>query len=558
MMPISFRKKSPIVIDLLLLLMVISFVHDCHQMSGIRINNTFFCVLLMSIIYYGTRLLFCSIPFSFFALLFVIICSSLESFWGISQLLGFRHSNHNDYSITGSFGNPGPYGGFIAICATLFVAYFIKTIELKKEPLIPKMFFYYSSLMVLIAIVILPSTQSRSAFLALGGGLFFISFGDRRLKNRIKPIVKRHGLWFVSVVLIIVTGAYLIKKPSADGRLFMDKICVLSMMSNGMKGSGEGNFGGAYGDAQYDYFNKQILKKGNDDLDWKAIRPHDRLTAECTDNAYNEFLFIGVEFGPIFMFLFILVIVTAIIISFKRDTIWCYGMMAFVLFSLFSYPLHLKQFQLLFPVLLAACVSDCSKQKKQIPEILIIGVALVFLICVLKIKIPDLKSSNRAEAELIKIERWYHLGYYEYVIEDCEELLPYMDDQRYLFAYGQSFNKIGNYSMSDSLLIKGTKISSDPMFWNVMGNNSLAQGKYREAEERYKHAFYMVPNRLYPLVLLAKLYYAEGDTARFLKMTDVVENFVPKVESRRTENLRAEIRELKKSYLSENEEKNED
>ena len=83
-------------------------------------------------------------------------------------------------------------------------------------------------------------------------------------------------------------------------------------------------------------------------------------------------------------------------------------------------------------------------------------------------------------------------------------------------------------------------------------------GDYREAEERYKHAFYMVPNRLYPLVLLAKLYYNEGDTVRFLKMSDVVEHFVPKVESVRTENLRAEIRELKNSYITEIEGNNEE
>lgn len=94
----------------------------------------------------------------------------------------------------------------------------------------------------------------------------------------------------------------------------------------------------------------------------------------------------------------------------------------------------------------------------------------------------------------------------------------------------------------------GANISSDPMFWNVMGNNSLALGKYREAEERYKHAFYMVPNRLYPLALLAKLYHTEGDTVRFLNMAEKVETFVPKKESVNTESLRNEIAEIKLGY----------
>jgi BarA-like signal transduction histidine kinase len=82
-----------------------------------------------------------------------------------------------------------------------------------------------------------------------------------------------------------------------------------------------------------------------------------------------------------------------------------------------------------------------------------------------------------------------------------------------------------------------------------MGNNSLALGNYREAEKRYRHAFYMVPNRLYPLYLLAKLYHTEGDTVQFLKMADLVESFIPKVESVNTERLRNEIAGIKDCYL---------
>jgi hypothetical protein len=54
-----------------------------------------------------------------------------------------------------------------------------------------------------------------------------------------------------------------------------------------------------------------------------------------------------------------------------------------------------------------------------------------------------------------------------------------------------------------------------------------------------------VPNRIYPLTLLAKLYYTEGDTTRFLDMADKIETFVPKVESINTERLRSDIVEIK-------------
>lgn len=110
-----------------------------------------------------------------------------------------------------------------------------------------------------------------------------------------------------------------------------------------------------------------------------------------------------------------------------------------------------------------------------------------------------------------------------------------------LFSFGRFINQTGNFELSDSVLMVGAERSNDPMFWNVMGNNSLALGKYLEAEQRYRYAFSMVPNRLYPLCLLAKLYYAQGDTARFTEMAYTIRCFKAKVESQNTAVLRDEI-----------------
>ena len=138
--------------------------------------------------------------------------------------------------------------------------------------------------------------------------------------------------------------------------------------------------------------------------------------------------------------------------------------------------------------------------------------------------------------------------YYK-TISICESLGDIIkSDYSALFEYGLALNKVGYYMESDSILKMGTERSSDPMFWDIMGNNSLALGDYREAERCYKHAFYMLPNRLYPLYLLAKLYHEEGDTTQFLKMADNIDLFVSKVESKNTDRLRNEIRELKDNY----------
>lgn len=468
------------------------------------------------------------------------------------------------YAITGQFQNPGPYGGFLSICISMLIAYHVKQ-KNNQQNFFSKLLYWGISLISIVALAILPSTQSRSAILALGYSMILLVFGSESIKNKIILILKKYSFWLMLCVTALIVGAYLFKKPSADGRLFIDKISIKAMYENVWKGVGLGHFGGAYGEAQACYFKKQIDMKGSDDMDWRAIKEHDRLTADCPDNAFNEYLFIGVEAGLVAMLLFVSVIVAAIVVSFRRDTIWCYGLTAFAVFAIFSYPLHVRQFQIMFPILLVACVADKGlsvqkgenmptepfyRDRKHLVGVIAMTLALAALSITMVLKLPEIRKYKQAESAWKETERWHQMEYYEYVVEDCDTLLPYMKhNYRFLFAYGQSLNKTGNYEKSDSVLQMGAEISSDPMFWNVMGNNSLEKGEYREAEERYKHAFYMVPNRLYPLYLLAKLYHTEGDTARFLNMADRVETFIPKVESINTERLRAEIRKWKSGYL---------
>jgi hypothetical protein len=44
-----------------------------------------------------------------------------EAVLGLLQVYGYEASNHLLYALTGSFYNPGPYSGFLAMCLPLFV-----------------------------------------------------------------------------------------------------------------------------------------------------------------------------------------------------------------------------------------------------------------------------------------------------------------------------------------------------------------------------------------------------------------------------------------------------
>ena len=45
----------------------------------------------------------------------LVMLGGIEAVWGLSQLYGYAVSNHSLYVLTGSFFNPGPYSGYLAM-----------------------------------------------------------------------------------------------------------------------------------------------------------------------------------------------------------------------------------------------------------------------------------------------------------------------------------------------------------------------------------------------------------------------------------------------------------
>lgn len=84
---------------------------------------------------------------------------------------------------------------------------------------------------------------------------------------------------------------------------------------------------------------------------------------------------------------------------------------------------------------------------------------------------------------------------------------------------------------ANQVLLAGASSSSDPMFYNLIGNNYLALGETEKAEEYYWKAYYTLPNRLYPLYLLAKLYHETGQDEKAKEMAMRLLEKEPKVMS---------------------------
>ena len=148
----------------------------------------------------------------------LLVAGTVEAVWGLFQMYGYVPSGHSLYALTGSFYNPGPYSGFLAICLPLALYEWLKGERILK---------YLALVALVLMLIVLPSGMSRSAWLAtLVASGYVLAVHHRGKLNRYKKVLVLGGL-FLTVSAI---GAYHWKKDSADGRLLMWKVAAQAVM----------------------------------------------------------------------------------------------------------------------------------------------------------------------------------------------------------------------------------------------------------------------------------------------------------------------------------------
>ena len=462
----------------------------------------------------------------------LVVLGGSEAILGLRQLYGFATSGHSMYALTGSFFNPGPYSGYLAMILPVCLYQWLVCGRRGGRVV--------SGGVMLLILCVLPAGMSRSAWLAAGVSCLCVYAWHMDWTDKFRLLWQQQRQRVVMVVVggfcVLLLAGYLLfvlKPDSARGRLFMWKITCRAIAEKPLTGYGIHNFAVAYGNAQETYF-----AAGD-------YEPWEERVAGSPEYAFNEYLQAAVELGIPLAVCLLVVVVLCLYRGVRKGRYGiCGAILSLMIFSFSSYPLQLPVFIVTFGGLLVACLSGADRWQW-------LGVAVsVGIIGGFRLK-NDLQV-EQACREWMNARVLYNAGAYQSAEKEYGRLYPLLRDRAsFLFEYGHGLHKQQQFSKSNRILKEALLRSCDPMILNVIGKNYQQMGDCLSAEDWFIRSTHRLPGRIYPYYLLAKLYAEPGfrQPDKFEKMKRMVLTKEPKVHSTAIRQMREEIKKIQLIFV---------
>ena len=462
----------------------------------------------------------------------LVVLGGSEAILGLRQLYGFATSGHSMYALTGSFFNPGPYSGYLAMILPVCLYQWLVCGRRGGRVV--------SGGVMLLILCVLPAGMSRSAWLAAGVSCLCVYAWHMDWTDKFRLLWQQQRQRVVMVVVggfcVLLLAGYLLfvlKPDSARGRLFMWKITCRAIAEKPLTGYGIHNFAAAYGNAQETYF-----AAGD-------YEPWEERVAGSPEYAFNEYLQAAVELGIPLAVCLLVVVVLCLYRGVRKGRYGiCGAILSLMIFSFSSYPLQLPVFIVTFGGLLVACLSGADRWQW-------LGLAVsVGIIGGFRLK-NDLQV-EQACREWMNARVLYSAGAYQSAEKEYGRLYPLLRDRAsFLFEYGHGLHKQQQFSKSNRILKEALLRSCDPMILNVIGKNYQQMGDCLSAEDWFIRSTHRLPGRIYPYYLLAKLYAEPGfrQPDKFEKMKRMVLTKEPKVHSTAIRQMREEIKKIQLIFV---------
>jgi len=502
------------------------------QLANWKIIYAFLLLLL----WFTARVIFSNSLNLKSSFIFTLICvGTILAIWGLLQLYGYQKSNHVLFSITGPFYNPGPYSGYIAMIIPLCLdRLFVSKGFLR--------YFYGFAFFLMLSII--PAGMSRSAWVAVIISCLWLLMVRLRWVKKIKQYAKKHpyaitlySLLSLVTLLLVLFCFFQIKSASAHGRLFIWKNTITAISKQPIWGYGAGSFPSVYGHAQAAYFASG---------EYTELEEY---VAGSPEYAFNECLQIGIEGGIFLLSVFLVFVIWILRIGIYMKEYGTFAaLLSLFVFSLSSYPFQILSFGVTGVFLFTICMSThrtkylSNKMALFITDFLLLIVLLVSFLGAYSLRnlknlneqwyyANILRSNNNLDAAVIGYNRLY-------------DRLKHNSD--FLISYAKCLTSQKRESDAIIILKRALLVCNDPMLYNMLGLNYQSIGDFSETENSFKSAIHLLPGRIYPYYLLAKLYLEPDfiDKKKTNELASIVINKTPKVHSKAVDEMRLEMKAL--------------
>lgn len=490
-------------------------------------NEHFVSIVIFVLLYYSLKHLFCSINIlSLFRLIsFMVLGVCLYS---ATQLLySIANNQAAIQQVKFLFFNSGILAILLAVIFPLHIYLF----RFDK-----KVMQITSVINLVLTIVLIIAVQSRTAILICTISL--VSYCHERMIVRNGKIKLKNILISLFLFAFVFATLFYYKLASSNGRLLIWKIS-LSHASDNIAGIGVGNFAYQYPLWQAGFFSK----KGSADNENLYL-------ADMSFYAFNELLQLLIEGGVISFVFFAGFIFFTLQKGLRAPgsgevRVFTLIFIGITLSTFFSYPLHNPSIFLML-ILSGAYVNQFESCDNKISgptfsasiflRILQVTTGL-FLLGYFASQYVALGWWRQAKKNIIVNEqtaiKYYNKAY---------PLLQHKGE--FVFNYGAQCFEIGRYEKASLLFDKCVCIFSHYSLFIYKGANHQKIGQYKSAEKCFSLAEKMLPSRIYPKSLLAKLYWEQGDTSKAFHKAREVILFKTKVESHSIDSIKTEMKKL--------------
>ncbi len=428
----------------------------------------------------------------------LFIAGIFQAMWFFAQSRGWLPSYHYLYPGTGGFMNPAILAVFLAIaCLAGLVGFY------RRE----KFYLRCSrGIGIVLLLITLGFLGSRAAWVGLGIGILWIVltgrewgvarfFGNIREKYRIGKYI--FLLLAIVVPVSIIYVLYLVHPVSVQGRFLIWR--VAGMIFRDAPWFGCGSFSAAYMPAQGAWF---------------EMHPDSLFVSVAGNNeyAFNEFLRVACETGSVGLLLFVGVVVMGLYFAAKGNRVsrFAGGVLVVILgFGLFSYPLSVELVSAVAIISLAIIARDARHATEWIVDLdmsfaFILRIAVVLFLFVLSIEYYHEKKADILLTEAREVSSRMKTS----ELKVCYERLGGNPD--FVLRYGRTLYTRGDLLNAQPVLEKGLSLRPTSELASDLGKCYFYQGRWKDAEQKYRLAANMIPNYIVPHHLLFKLYRLKG------------------------------------------------